>query len=82
MLCGLHAYRRGPAAHDARQDWGMSDDEPRLPIASVLAGLEVHPLPANWTPIETFVLIKCLGEDGDSSWSYRTTHRLKREELP
>ncbi len=47
----------------------------------MLPGLEVHPLPANWTPIEAFVLIKCLDEDGDSSWSYCTTHRLNREEL-
>jgi hypothetical protein len=59
----------------------MSDDAPRQPIAEVLAGLEVHPLEPNWTPIEAFVLIKCLDEDGDAGWLYRTTNKLNREEL-
>ncbi|MEY2472707.1 MAG: hypothetical protein QOK28_2036 [Actinomycetota bacterium] len=59
----------------------MSDDEPRQPIAQVLSGLEVHPLEPNWTPIEAFVLIKCLDEDGDPAWVYRTTNKLNREEL-
>ena len=55
--------------------------EARRPVADVLAGLEVHPLETGWTALEAFVLIKCLDESGESSWSYRTTHRLNREEL-
>jgi hypothetical protein len=38
-------------------------------------------LEAGWTPVEAFVLIKCLDESGEAAWSYRTTNRLNREEL-
>lgn len=31
--------------------------------------------------MEAFVLVKCLDEEGDATWAYRTTHRLNREEL-
>ena len=56
-------------------------DPPRKSIAEVLPGLEIHPLEDRWTPIEAFVLIKCLDESGVSSWAYRTTNQLNREEL-
>ena len=55
--------------------------EERKAIADVLPGLEVHPLPDDWTPLEALVLIKCLDEGGDPTWAYRTTHRLNNEEL-
>ena len=59
----------------------MSADEARRPIAEVLGGLEIHPLDAKWSPMEAFVLVNCLDEDGRSTWSYRTTHPMNREEL-
>ena len=31
--------------------------------------------------MEAFVLVKCMDEDGDSSWSFRTTNPLNLEEL-
>jgi hypothetical protein len=55
--------------------------EQRVPIAEVLSGLEIHPLDLGATVIEAFVLIKALDEDGSSTWAYRTTNRLNREEL-
>ena len=36
---------------------------------------------AGETAIEAFVLLELLDADGDTSWSYRTTNRLNREEL-
>lgn len=56
-------------------------DDVRVPVADVLRGLEVHRLEDGWTPLEAFVLMKCLDEAGEPTWSYRTTHRLNREEL-
>lgn len=57
------------------------ESEDRRPVADVLKGLEVHPLEDGWTAIEAFVLVKCLDESGESTWAYRTTNRLNREEL-
>ena len=57
------------------------DGDARVPVADVLAGLEVHPLEPGDTPVEAFVLIKLLDRDGRVSWSYRTTNALNREEL-
>ena len=53
----------------------------RKPVAEVLSGLEIHELEPGWTAIEALVLAKCLDESGNSSWAYRTTNRLNREEL-
>lgn len=55
--------------------------EQRVPIAEALLGLEVHPLEPGDTAIEAFVLLKLLDSDGHTSWGYRTTNRLNREEL-
>ena len=55
--------------------------EVRVPITEVLSGLSIHPLEPGETPLEAFVLIKCLDAEGDPAWSYRTTNRLNREEL-
>jgi hypothetical protein len=57
----------------------MSDEE-RRPIPEVLPGQVINPLPEGWTPMEVFVLIKCMDEGGDSAWSFRTTNPLNLEE--
>jgi hypothetical protein len=59
----------------------VPSSEARQPIAQVLSGLEIHPLEAGWTPIEALVVVKCLNENGEPTWSYRTTNKLNREEL-
>lgn len=60
----------------------MTDDpDVRKPIEDVLPGLELHPLTPGATALEAFVLIKLLDGEGHSTWAYRTTHRLNREEL-
>jgi hypothetical protein len=60
----------------------MADDpEVRKPIGDVLGGLEIHPLTAGGTALEAFVLVKLLDEAGHTTWAYRTTHQLNREEL-
>ncbi len=56
-------------------------DDVRVPIAEALNGLYVHPLEPGETAIEAFVLIKTIEADGNTSWAYRTTNRLNREEL-
>ena len=61
---------------------GMPDPgEKRVPIGDALSGLEIHALDPGDTPLEAFVLIKMLDDEGQPSWSYRTTSRLNREEL-
>lgn len=52
-----------------------------MPAEQVLRGLELHPLEQGETAIEAFVLLKMLDTEGHTSWSYRTTNRLNREEL-
>ena len=59
---------------------GMSDDE-RIPIEQVLPGAKVHALEPGWTPLQAFVLIKALDEDGDPTWAFRTTEQMNLEEL-
>lgn len=58
----------------------MSPQE-RQPLSDVLRGLEIHPLPKDWTALEALVLVKCLDEGGHTSWCFRTTHRLNTEEV-
>ena len=41
----------------------------------------MHPLPEGWTPLASFVLVKCLDEDGDVAWSFRTSEPFNLEEL-
>jgi hypothetical protein len=60
---------------------GGPDADGRVPVAEVLRGLELHPLPSGWTAIEALVVIKCLDDAGEPAWSFRTTHQLNREEL-
>jgi len=72
---------RSPAHGLTRQDGRMSDEDERKPIEAVLPGMTLHPLDAGWTPIEALVLVKCLDEDGDPTWAFRTSNPLNLEEL-
>jgi len=58
----------------------VKDDE-RLPIEQVLPGHRLHPMDEAWTPLASFNLIKCLDEDGDVTWSFRTSEPFNLEEL-
>ncbi len=58
----------------------MAKDD-RIPVEQVLPGMSLHPLEPEWTPVEAFVLIKCLDDEGGASWVYRTTAAPNREEL-
>jgi hypothetical protein len=57
----------------------MTDE--RIPVEQVMVGMSLHPLEPGWTPVEALVLIKCLDEDGDPRWCYRTTARPNKTEL-
>ena len=59
----------------------MSDDEVRLSLAEAFPGMTIAALPEKWNPLEALVLIKCLDEEGVSTWCYRTTSPPNREEL-
>jgi hypothetical protein len=56
-------------------------DDERRPIEQVLAGLQIHPLPDGWAPLEGIVLVKCLDPEGHPTWAFRTTAGLNEEEL-
>lgn len=59
----------------------MSEREKRHPIGEVLSNFEIHGLPPGWTALEGIVLVKCLDEEGVSSWAFRTTPGVNDEEL-
>ncbi len=75
----LPAHKRQKRALDG-QDAGVSDDD-RLPIESVLPGQRLHPLDEGWTALQTFALVKCLDDDGDVAWVFRTSEPFNLEEL-
>ena len=58
-------------------------EEVRKPIGEVLggAGFDILALPSGWMPLEGVVLVKCLDDEGDLSWVFRTTAGLTDEEL-
>jgi hypothetical protein len=58
-------------------------EEVRKPIGEVLggAGFDILALPSGWVPLEGVVLVKCLDDEGDLSWAFRTTAGLTDEEL-
>lgn len=58
----------------------MSDDE-RQPIGQVLPDFKLHPLEPGWTPLQAFVLVKSLDEEGGTAWSFRTSEQFDLEEL-
>jgi hypothetical protein len=57
------------------------DGKGRVPIEQALYGLSVHPVPEGWTPVAGIILVKCIDEDGDPTWAFRTTDGLNDEEL-
>lgn len=59
----------------------LVDDGRRSLIADVVGRLEVAPLPDGWQPIETALLIKCLDDEGNPAWAFRTTDGVNDEEL-
>lgn len=58
----------------------MSDDD-RQPIGQVLPDFKLHPLEPGWTPLQAFVLVKSLDEEGGTAWSFRTSEQFNLEEL-
>lgn len=58
----------------------MSDRE-RRPIHEVLPGFTLHELDDGWTPLQAFVLVKSLDDEGKSAWSFRTSEQMNMEEL-
>jgi hypothetical protein len=34
-----------------------------------------------WTPLQAFVLVKSLDQDGDVAWAFRTSENMNLEEL-
>lgn len=59
----------------------MTEEEEEVPVGQALNGLNVYPLPEGWTALGAIVLVKCLDEEGRSSWAFRTTDGLSDEEL-
>ena len=57
----------------------MSDE--RQPVEQVLAGQTLHPLEPGWTALASFHLIKCLDDEGDVTWAFRTSEKMNLEEL-
>ena len=58
----------------------MTEDE-RVPLADVLGDLKIHPLPDGWTALDAFLVIKVVDDEGQVTWSYRTTSAPNQEEL-
>jgi hypothetical protein len=60
---------------------GRAEAGDRIPIESVLGSMGVHPLEEGAEPLEAVLLIKFVDAQGETCWSYRTTHRPNLEEL-
>ena len=61
----------------------MSDDaSDTRPIGEVLgSAFQVPPLLTGWTALDGIVLVKCLNENGRSTWAFRETEGLNEEEV-
>ena len=55
--------------------------EERVPIDEALPGFAIHPLEDDWTPLQAFVLVKALDEEGEPVWCFRTSEQFNLEEL-
>lgn len=53
----------------------------RLPIGEVLPGFTLFTLPDRHVPIDAFVLIKALDEEGRPTWATRCSGGISDEEL-
>ncbi|WP_042434112.1 hypothetical protein [Streptacidiphilus anmyonensis] len=56
-------------------------EDEKVDISVGLPGAMIHPLPEDWEFLEAFVLIKARDEDGDLTWSFRTTRQIDPYEL-
>ena len=56
-------------------------DRSKEPIQVVLPGFELDALPDRWTPLQAFVLVKALDEQGKASWVFRTSEPFNLNEL-
>lgn len=53
-----------------------------LPIGDVLGDeFQVPALPSGWTALDGLVLVKCLDQDGHSTWAFRETNGINEEEI-
>jgi hypothetical protein len=50
-------------------------------MSSRSSGFELHPFADGWAPLQAFVLIKSLDDEGEISWSFRTSAPFSLEEL-
>ncbi|MBK8463575.1 MAG: hypothetical protein IPL36_11230 [Nigerium sp.] len=48
----------------------------RTPLASLL----LKPLPEGRVPVSVIALIKCVDDEGDETWAFRTSENLDYEE--
>lgn len=71
-------YGRGPNEEDIVDD---QESDERVPVAEALASLEMPPLPTEWTPQAAIIIVKCLDEDGETTWAHRVTPGLEDEEI-
>jgi hypothetical protein len=67
--------------HSLVRHSGIVSDDDRQPIDDVLPGFKLHPLSPGSTPLQAFVLVKSLDQDGQSAWSFRTSEPMNLEEL-
>jgi hypothetical protein len=47
----------------------------------VISRMSFDPLPEGWTPLSAAFVVKCLDEDGNAGWSFRTSADMNDEEL-
>ncbi|MFI0424315.1 hypothetical protein [Spongiactinospora sp. 9N601] len=59
----------------------MAEEEEEVPIGQALNGLNVYSLPQGWTALAAIVLVRCIDEEGHSTWAFRTTDGMNDEEL-
>ncbi len=56
-------------------------NDERVELSAILPGATVHPLDEGYHALDAFILLRCHDEDGDVTWSFRTTSALNLEEL-
>jgi hypothetical protein len=91
LLGALVAHR--DHVRDEMSDWDEEDEEdgPQrpgpttdlslMPVGEALRGLDITPLPDEWTATEALVLVKMMGCDTGVCWDHRYTAAVNWEEL-
>lgn len=54
----------------------MPDPSKYVPASDLVTGIELVPLPDNYTPLEAVVLIKALDDEGNICWLTRYSKEL------